>query len=316
MLNNKIYIKPESEINIEPIKSESDDIKLLDAMFVKTKIKPETNNRYILFSFKDEIIYGDNWMQRLYDLVIKKTNYKLHLYELALVGTNNSMSYGINGFSSWTPDNGKINILNMSLNMLSWTGINHLYLSDLKIQNNSLVEQFKIGCRVFDLKIIESKGSYFGTNKLISCNFIHELIKLKQIIKNEIVIFIFQKLYCDPVKFFEVVDYIFETNIIDNINNLEIHNLISKNKNLLIFVNEYVPKLNIKKINLLKDYHIYSLNKLKIDYFNMGNLLDLRTNLNHYTYNYKQNPNNLFYKSDRLPNNNHFKERICGFMLI
>ena len=76
MLNNKIYIKPESEINIEPIKSESDDIKLLDAMFVKTKIKPETNNRYILFSFKDEIIYGDNWMQTLYDLVIKKTNYK------------------------------------------------------------------------------------------------------------------------------------------------------------------------------------------------------------------------------------------------
>ena len=308
--DNESSVSDDSTLISEPAKTEPAKTEPAKTEPAKTEptnyiniFKPKYNlgikTRYILFYHEDEIIYGDTWMAQLNDLVIKKSNYKPHLYDLALVGTNESMSYGIHGFSSWTADNNKMNLTNKILNIASWTGVNYYFSSSLKKQTHSLIDQFMMGCRVFDLKIVESNGKYYGTNEMISCNFISELIRLRHIIKNEIVIFIFRKLYCDPVEFFDMLDYVFESNIIDNINDLNIHNLIAKNKNILLFVEEYIPKLNQKMSNKIKNYYIYSTDRFNKHKFSMSNLFDLCIDIQNYINNFKNRSNNPFYKLNK-----------------
>lgn len=122
-----------------------------------------------------------DWMSRL--------NEDIPLNKVTLPGTHNSGSYGINILSPINPHKNEkvLKWLKVAKYTLPCINVNYS-----KVQNQNLVEQFKTGIRIFDLRVAKYGDKYRFTHGLLGNEFfkeITELVKYSQKYKKEVLIF-------------------------------------------------------------------------------------------------------------------------------
>ena len=122
-------------------------------------------------------------------------NGELALRKVTLPGTHDAGTYDIHLFSPMNPHrhDKALKWIKISKYTLPWIAKNYS-----KTQNVNLVEQFKLGIRVFDLRVAKYRGEYRFTHGMLGgvvLNDITDLIKYSQQHSKEIIILYFKFIF-------------------------------------------------------------------------------------------------------------------------